>query len=97
MPIYEYKCSKCGENFEVLQKFSDKPVATHEGCGGTVKRLLSPPGLHFKGSGWYVTDYAKSGSRKGEAKPKSETVAPAAKTDGSTTASSSSTPAPAKS
>ncbi len=97
MPIYEYKCSKCGETFEVLQKFADKPLATHESCGGSVERLLSPPALQFKGSGWYVTDYAKSGGRKGDAKKKSEPVAPAAKTESSTTSTSSSTPAPAKS
>lgn len=97
MPIYEYKCSKCGETFEVLQKFSDKPLATHEDCGGTVKRLLSPPGLHFKGSGWYVTDYAKAGGRKGEPTKKQEPAGPAAKTESSTTSTSSSTPAPAKS
>lgn len=67
MPLYEYRCSKCDTIFEVLQKFSDPPLATHEGCGGAVERLLSAPGFQFKGSGWYVTDY-KGSSAKAESK-----------------------------
>lgn len=61
MPLYDYRCQKCGETFEVIQKFSDAPLTVHEGCGGEVRRLLSAPALQFKGSGWYVTDYAKNG------------------------------------
>ena len=63
MPLYEYRCSKCDTVFEVLQKFSDSPLTTHEGCGGAVERLISAPGFQFKGSGWYVTDYKGSGSK----------------------------------
>jgi putative FmdB family regulatory protein len=62
MPLYEYRCSKCGDKFEVIQKFADEPLTVHEGCGGAVERLISAPGLHFKGSGWYITDYARGGS-----------------------------------
>lgn len=63
MPIYEYKCAKCAKVFEVLQKFSDEPLKVHENCGGAVQRLISPPVFQFKGSGWYITDYAhKHGS-----------------------------------
>ena len=62
MPIYEYKCELCGNVFEKRQKFSDEPLAAHPGCGGHVHRLISPPALQFKGSGWYVTDYGKSGT-----------------------------------
>ena len=62
MPLYEYRCSKCGEKFEVIQKFSDAPLTVHEACGGTVERLISLSGFSLKGSGWYATDYAKSGS-----------------------------------
>ena len=62
MPLYEYLCSKCGEKFEVIQKFSDQPLTVHEACGGTVERLISLSGFSLKGSGWYATDYAKSGS-----------------------------------
>jgi putative FmdB family regulatory protein len=66
MPLYEYKCEKCGNLFEVMQKFSDEPVKTHENCGGSVHRLLSAPALLFKGSGWYVYDYAKKGANKSD-------------------------------
>lgn len=68
MPLYEYKCDQCNEVFEVMQKFSDAPLETHDGCGGTVRRLLSVPALQFKGTGWYVTDYARSGSNGGNGK-----------------------------
>src|ERR1700726_492493 len=60
MPLYEYKCEKCGKRFDALQKFSDEPLKAHEECGGVLERLVSPPAFHFKGTGWYVTDYAKS-------------------------------------
>jgi putative FmdB family regulatory protein len=62
MPLYEYRCHRCGQTFEVRQKFSDQPLTQHDACGGAVERLLSPPALQFKGSGWYVTDYGKNGS-----------------------------------
>ncbi len=62
MPLYEYKCESCGEIFEVMQKFVDEPLATHIKCGGKVHRLISASALQFKGSGWYVNDYAKSGN-----------------------------------
>jgi len=62
MPIYEYKCEQCGSVFELRQSFSDEPLTTHADCGGAVHRLISAAALQFKGSGWYVTDYGKSGS-----------------------------------
>jgi len=62
MALYEYQCNKCGDIFEVMQKFSDEPIKVHEKCGGDVHRLLSAPALQFKGSGWYVNDYAKGSS-----------------------------------
>ena len=61
MPIYEYSCHRCGKKFEVRQKFADEPLKVHAECGGEAERLISAPSLHFKGTGWYVTDYAKSG------------------------------------
>jgi putative FmdB family regulatory protein len=74
MPLYEYRCHQCGKTFEVLQKFSDEPLAVHEDCGGEVERLVSPPAFQFKGSGWYVTDYARNGkSAAAGANGKSET------------------------
>jgi putative FmdB family regulatory protein len=65
MPLYEYKCRGCGKKFEVLQRFSDQPLAVHEACGGAVERLISPPTFRFKGSGFYITDYAKGHDRNG--------------------------------
>jgi len=65
MPLYEYKCDRCGKTFEVIQKFSDEPLKMHDECGGSVERLVSPPAFHFKGSGWYVTDYASKNGASG--------------------------------
>lgn len=59
MPLYEYQCKKCGHRFEKIQKFSDKPVKKCPECGGQVEQTISAPAVQFKGSGWYVTDYAK--------------------------------------
>jgi putative FmdB family regulatory protein len=67
MPLYEYKCANCGKKFEVIQKFSDAPLTMHEECGsGPVERLISVSALQFKGSGWYVNDYAKNGGSSKE-------------------------------
>ena len=62
MPLYEYQCESCEHRFERIQKFSDPPVEICPSCGGTVKKLLSSPAIQFKGSGWYITDYAKKGA-----------------------------------
>lgn len=62
MPIYEYECSTCHNRFELLQKVSDEPAARCVRCGGAVDRLFSSTAVQFKGTGWYVTDYAKKGS-----------------------------------
>ena len=62
MPIYEYQCKKCHHRFEKIQKFSDPLVKKCPECGGPVEQVLSAPAVQFKGSGWYVTDYAKSSS-----------------------------------
>ena len=59
MPLYEYQCKKCGHRFEKIQKFSDRPVKKCPQCGGPVEQTISAPAVQFKGSGWYVTDYAK--------------------------------------
>ena len=77
MPLYEYKCENCGEQFEAMQKFSDAPLTVHEKCGGPVQRLISAPALQFKGSGWYITDYARKGSSGGEGGSKSSSDSPA--------------------
>lgn len=73
MPLYEYKCASCGDVFEVIQKFGDAPLTTHDACGGSVKRLISSPSFQFKGSGWYVNDYGKGGkANTGSSSGKSE-------------------------
>ena len=62
MPLYEYQCEACGQRFEVIRKFSDPPLETCARCGkGPVQRLASSPAIQFKGSGWYITDYAQKG------------------------------------
>ena len=75
MPLYEYQCKKCHHRFERIQKFSDPHVKKCPQCGGPVEQVLSPPAVQFKGSGWYVTDYAKKptapSSESSAAKPES--------------------------
>lgn len=67
MPIYEYECQKCGHDLEALQQVSEPPLKTCPECGGELKKLLSAPAFQFKGSGWYVTDYAgKNGDGAGK-------------------------------
>ncbi|HEY7214771.1 MAG TPA: FmdB family zinc ribbon protein, partial [Thermoanaerobaculia bacterium] len=58
MPLYEYQCLQCGKRTEVLQRLDEAPLAACPQCGGEVKKLISSPAFQFKGSGWYVTDYA---------------------------------------
>jgi len=62
MPIYEYQCKKCHHRFERIQKFSDPHVKKCPDCGGPVEQVITAPSVQFKGSGWYVTDYAKKSS-----------------------------------
>jgi putative FmdB family regulatory protein len=60
MPMYEYQCESCSNRFERIQKFSDPPIDTCPKCGkGPVRKLISSPAIQFKGTGWYITDYAK--------------------------------------
>jgi len=76
MPIYEYECHSCGKRTEVLQRMDEAPLAACPQCGGEVKKLISAPAVQFKGSGWYVTDYAGKkgggGSSGGGSEAKSE-------------------------
>ena len=65
MPLYEYECDACGHRFEKIQKFSDPPVDTCPKCGGAVHKLMSSPAFQFKGSGFYITDYAKKDQGRG--------------------------------
>ena len=68
MPIYEYECQKCGKRTEAIQRIGEKPLKICPHCGGKLKKLASAPAIQFKGSGWYVTDYARA---KKEEKPAS--------------------------
>jgi putative FmdB family regulatory protein len=98
VPLYEYECQKCGKHFEKIEKFEGPYLKKCPSCGGKVERLMSPPAIQFKGSGWYVTDYArasrgagdnKSGSsEKTDAKAESKTET---KTDGKPASSSKET------
>ena len=67
MPLYEYECDACGHRFEVIQKFSDAPVEKCPSCGGHVHKMQSAPAIQFKGTGWYITDYAKKDTGGGKA------------------------------
>ena len=73
MPLYEYRCLHCDARFERIQKFSDPPIKTCEICGGRLEQLLSSPAIQFKGSGWYITDYARKSA--GESSSKAEGAA----------------------
>ena len=76
MPLYEYECERCGKRLEVIQKFSDEPLTVCAECGGRVHRLLSSPAVQFKGTGWYVTDYARKSApapaSAGDGKPQKD-------------------------
>lgn len=97
MPIYEYQCDSCGYQFEVKQSIKDEALTTCERCGKSLQRLISSPGIMFKGSGWYVTDYSNkltppSEGEKAPAGDKKEASAGSTSTPASSPASS---PAPA--
>ena len=79
MPLYEYECRKCKHRFEKIQKFSDRPEKKCPKCGGPLEKVISAAAVQFKGTGWYVTDYAK----------KSGTSSAAPKSDGSTSSEKS--------
>jgi putative FmdB family regulatory protein len=64
VPLYEYQCAKCGR-FEIIQKFADQPLSVCPTCGQEVQKLLSAPAIQFKGTGWYITDYARKGGSGG--------------------------------
>ena len=108
MPLYPYRCTQCGHRFEKIQHFNAEPEKVCPECGGALERLLTAPGLQFKGAGWYVNDYAAKGSsssgdgaaasekadKKSETKPetKSETKSESKSTSGGESKPASSTP-----
>lgn len=101
MPLYEYQCEACGQRFEVIQKFSDPPTDTCRKCGkGPVQRLMSSPAIQFKGSGWYITDYAqkgKSDSGSSSSSKKADKDAPAGEAKSDAKSESKSEPAKSES
>ncbi|PYS45863.1 MAG: transcriptional regulator [Acidobacteria bacterium] len=98
MPIYEYECKKCNAHTEAIQKLTDKPLTKCRKCGGRLEKLLSAPAIQFKGSGWYVTDYAGKKGEKSEGKEEkdatSETKTATDKATSKDTASSKKTDKP---
>ena len=109
MPLYPYRCTKCGHRFEKIQHFGAEPETVCPECGGVLERTLTAPGFHFKGAGWYVNDYAPKGSssagetassetksdKKAETKPETKSEAKASSgTDSSQASSATSAPAP---
>jgi putative FmdB family regulatory protein len=91
MPLYEYECGACGHRFEIIQKFSDGPPEACPKCGkGPLQRQFSSPAIQFKGTGWYVTDYAGKGKSSGESGKGDTGKTDAGKTESSTPAKSDS-------
>ena len=80
MPIYEYRCDACGHTVEVFQKFSDDPLETCEVCGGHLSKVLHPVAIHFKGSGFYTTDYGRGSGKARAAGEAAKAADEAAKT-----------------
>jgi putative FmdB family regulatory protein len=105
MPLYEYLCTSCGHRFERIRKFSDPPLTECPLCGGAVEKQISSPAIKFKGAGWYVNDYAKSGTAGKSESSKSESsassdegskpAADSAKTETTKTETAAPKPAPA--
>ena len=95
MPIYEYQCESCGQRSEAIQRISDPPLTTCDECGGGLRKLISAPAFQFKGSGWYVTDYARKGDggkgtgKTTEKEPAKEKAGDGGKSSGDSGSSSS--------
>jgi putative FmdB family regulatory protein len=83
MPLYEYQCKKCKHRFEKILKFSDKPIKKCPECGGVVEQMISAPAVQFKGSGWYVTDYANKSQASSSDSGKESKTADTAKSESS--------------
>jgi putative FmdB family regulatory protein len=88
MPIYEYECRKCGAHTEAFQKVSDKPLTKCRKCGGKLEKMLSAPAIQFKGTGWYVTDYAGKTTKGDKSESESTSESKSEKTEKKTKESS---------
>jgi putative FmdB family regulatory protein len=91
VPIYEYKCSKCGEVFEAFQKITDQPLTQCKHCRGRVEKLISHSSFQLKGSGWYLTDYAKKSQPSVSSPDSAKTTAKPAAADTKSDSSSAKT------
>ena len=96
MPIYEYQCTECREVCEVLQKAKDKPPEKCPKCGGPVLKITSSPAIQFKGSGWYITDYAKKNSVPAETKSEAKAAPVEAKSEAKAAPAETAKPKPDK-
>jgi putative FmdB family regulatory protein len=100
MPLYEYACRSCGHRFEVIQRLAEEPLTSCAKCQGEVDRLLSSPAIQFKGSGWYVTDYARKGGpsaeKSGEGEAKKEKPSPDKSSEKASEKSSTTTAGPSQ-
>ena len=85
MPLYEYQCESCEKRFEKIQKFSDPLIEICPSCGGRVNKLLSSPAIQFKGTGWYITDYAKKSSTDSSSKTSTGSSSSSSSSDTSST------------
>ena len=93
LPLYAYRCTQCGHRFEKIQKFSAEPELVCPECGGALERPLTAPGLHFKGAGWYVNDYAAKSSAPAS-ESASESAPAETQTPSTPSESTASAPAP---
>ena len=91
MPLYEYECESCHHRFEKIRKFSDPPLEICPSCGGKVNKLVSSPAIQFKGTGWYITDYARKGGSGGGGSERGSSNGDGDKSSDSTKSSSDST------
>jgi putative FmdB family regulatory protein len=82
MPTYAYRCTECGEGLEVVQKFTDDPLTVCPACAGALRKVFTPVGVVFKGSGFYKTDSRSSSSTKPKTETETTTAKPDAKSDG---------------
>ena len=96
MPTYQYTCTECGEPLETVQKFSDEPLTLCPACGGRLRKVFSPVGIVFKGSGFYRTDSRKSAAAAAPATSSSSTTSDSGSSNGSADKSADKTAEPAK-
>ncbi len=93
MPLYEYKCLKCGEVVESIQKFTDPPLKICSHCGGLVEKQISNPSFQFKGTGWYVTDYSRKRTETSQTKKEESTDAAETRSEDASKTKKDSSPA----